>query len=74
MARHEIMVENGQWLESDGKSFTLKIQVQSFENVIESKKGRFCETLLGKWVDYSGHRNCLVLFIREDRGVQPKTN
>nr|XP_048322606.1 DNA-directed RNA polymerase subunit beta'-like [Ziziphus jujuba var. spinosa] len=28
---------------------------KSFSDVIESKEGRFCETLLGKRVDYSGH-------------------
>nr|TKW28280.1 hypothetical protein SEVIR_3G308900v2 [Setaria viridis] len=27
---------------------------KSFSDVIEGKEGRFCETLLGKRVDYSG--------------------
>ncbi|KAJ9685096.1 hypothetical protein PVL29_017215 [Vitis rotundifolia] len=33
---------------------------KSFSNVIEGKERRFCETLLGKWVDYSG-RSVIVV-------------
>ncbi|CAN6454866.1 unnamed protein product [Victoria cruziana] len=33
---------------------------KSFSDVIEGKEGRFCETLLGKWVDYSG-RSVIVV-------------
>lgn len=33
---------------------------KSFSDVIEGKEGRFCETLLGKRVDYSG-RSVIVM-------------
>ncbi|CAN6446914.1 unnamed protein product [Victoria cruziana] len=33
---------------------------KSFSDVIEGKEGRFCETPLGKWVDYSG-RSIIVV-------------
>ncbi|CAN6446915.1 unnamed protein product [Victoria cruziana] len=33
---------------------------KSFSDVIEGKEGRFCETLLSKWVDYSG-RSVIVV-------------
>ncbi|KAF3644843.1 hypothetical protein FXO38_19963 [Capsicum annuum] len=33
---------------------------ESFSDVIECKEGRFCETLLGKRVDYSGYSVIVV--------------
>ncbi|KAL2225321.1 UNVERIFIED_CONTAM: DNA-directed RNA polymerase subunit beta, partial [Sesamum indicum] len=52
----DTLLDNGIRGQPDGHNKVYK----SFSDVIEGKEGRFRETLLGKWVDYSG-RSVIVV-------------